>query len=112
VRIAMPIAEGRLCAHFGHCEAFAILDVDPQAGRVVSKQVIEAPPHQPGLLPRWLAERGVNLVIAGGMGRRAQDLFAAQDIGLIVGAPSDEPEALARAYLEGTLRPGPNLCDH
>ena len=112
MRIAIPVANGQLAMHFGHCEEFAILDVDTEKRAVARKELIEAPEHQPGLLPRWLAERGVDIVIAGGMGRRAQALFAAENIRLAVGAPAGEPEALALAYVNGTLETGSNVCDH
>ena len=71
-----------------------------------------APEHQPGLLPRWLAERGANVIIAGGMGARALGLFAEQRIEVAVGAPREEPEKLVQAYLAGTLVAGENICDH
>ena len=114
MRIAIPVVGGRLAMHFGHCEEFAILQVDTEKKAVSRKELIEAPEHQPGLLPRWLAERGVDIVIAGGMGRRAQAqaLFAAENIRLAVGAPAGEPEALALAYVNGTLETGSNVCDH
>jgi predicted Fe-Mo cluster-binding NifX family protein len=64
------------------------------------------------MLPPWLAERGAEVIIAGGMGMRAQQLFAASGIRVVVGAPPEEPATLVRAYLEGTLQSGPNLCDH
>ena len=80
MRIAIPMAEGKLSMHFGHCEQFALLDVDPQAGTILGRKDVEPPPHEPGLTPPWLAERDVNLVISGGMGRRAQQLFAARNV--------------------------------
>ena len=112
MRIAIPIAGGRLSAHFGHCEEFALIDVDTDNKSVVATATAPAPPHQPGLLPRWLAERGANVIIAGGMGMRAQNLFAEQNIQVIVGAPSAEPKAIAEQYLAGTLATGDNICDH
>ena len=112
MRIAIPVADGRLTMHFGHCEKFAIIDADPKAKKVLKKEELDAPGHEPGLLPRWLAERGVNVIIAGGMGQRAQSLFAENGIKVVVGAPSDAPQALAAAFLDGTLRTGDNICDH
>jgi ATP-binding protein involved in chromosome partitioning len=112
MRIAIPLAEGRLSAHFGHCERFALLDVDPSSKRITSKEELPAPDHQPGLLPKWLAERGATVIIAGGMGSRAQGLFAEQGIEVVVGAPADTPEALVAAYCAGTLTTGENVCDH
>ena len=113
MRIAIPVAQGRLATHFGHCEEFALIDVaDGEDGRVVSTELSEAPPHQPGLLPRWLREQGADLIIAGGMGRRAQMLFAESGIEVVTGAPSGEPESVAAEYLRGSLETGENLCDH
>jgi len=110
--IAIPAADGRLCMHFGHCEQFALLDVDVQQKKVLGSRHIDPPVHQPGLLPRWLHEQGVDLVIAGGMGGRAQSIFAEHGIEVIVGAPAQSPRSLAQSYLDGTLQPGENACDH
>jgi predicted Fe-Mo cluster-binding NifX family protein len=98
--------------HFGHCERFALIDLDQTEKRVIAREDIEAPPHQPGLLPSWLAERGANLIIASGMGQRAQGLFAEQGIRVVVGAPPETPEKLVSDYLAGMLRVGENTCDH
>ena len=112
MKIAVPLAGERLSMHFGHCERFALVEVDLAAKKILNREDIDAPPHQPGLLPPWLAERGANMIIAGGMGRRAQDLFVEQGIQVIVGAPADTPERLVGDYLAGTLQAGENVCDH
>ena len=112
MRIAIPLADGKLAMHFGHCERFALLDTDPEAKVVLKKEEIEAPPHEPGLLPAWLAERGAEVIIAGGMGQRAVQLFSQNAIQVVVGAASESPEDLALAYLNGTLSTGGNVCDH
>mgnify|MGYP001591509821 CR=1 FL=1 len=112
MKIAMPIANGRLNLHFGHCAAFSLVDVDPETKTITAATEIDAPPHEPGLLPPWLAERGVNLIIAGGMGQHAQTLFLAQNIEVIVGAPCETPDVLAKAYLADALETGTNACDH
>jgi len=112
MRIAVPLAAGRLSAHFGHCEEFAIVEVDEETKEVVNTSRHESPPHEPGALPRWLHELGANMIIAGGMGQRAQQLFAQNAIEVVVGAPAESPERLAAAYLDGTLETGGNLCDH
>ncbi len=110
--IAIPLANGRLSLHFGHCEQFALLDVDEQTKHVRARRDLAAPPHQPGLLPRWLAEQGAHVIIAGGMGQRAQALFADHKINVVIGAPAETPEQLVTAYLAGTLATGANVCDH
>lgn len=112
MKIAIPMADGKLTTHFGHCESFALVDVDPTEKKILRREDIIPPPHEPGLLPPWLAERGVKMVIAGGMGQRAQGLFAEQGIQVFVGAPADTPEILVGNYLSGTLQTGVNACDH
>jgi predicted Fe-Mo cluster-binding NifX family protein len=97
--------------HFGHCETFALIDVDEETKQITNQAVVEAPPHQPGLLPSWLAAQGAKLIIAGGMGMRAIEMFAHQGIEVVIGAPPQTPEAIAGAYLEGTLKTGVNACD-
>lgn len=112
MRIAIPVAGGRLAMHFGHCEQFALLDVDAEANKVTRTELLTPPPHEPGVLPRWLHEQGANVIIAGGMGQRAQQLFADNGIKVVVGAPGDTPEQIAEAYLKGSLQAGENVCDH
>lgn len=112
MKIAIPLAEGKLTMHFGHCASFALVDVDPQTKKIIKKEELAAPAHKPGLLPPWLAERGVTMIIAGGMGQRAQQLFAEQNIQVVVGASAEAPEKLITDYFEGTLQVGANVCDH
>ena len=112
MKIAIPVVEGRLSAHFGHCEEFAILEADQKSKEVVNKSLHPAPPHEPGMLPRWLHELGADVIIAGGMGQRAQQLFSQNGIAVVVGAPAETPEQLASKFLSGTLDAGQNLCDH
>jgi len=112
MKIAIPLADDRLCLHFGHCEQFGIFEVDPSTRTVVRKEHLVPPPHEPGLLPRWLHGHGVHVIIAGGMGQRAQQLFAQNGIEVIVGASGGDPDQLVSAYLAGTLEAGENVCDH
>ena len=112
MRIAIPMADGFLAQHFGHCENFALIDVDPLTKQITATTEVPAPEHQPGFLPSWLKGRGVNLVIAGGMGSRAHSLFQAAEIEVITGAPPENAATIVRQYLEGKLVTGDNACDH
>ncbi len=107
---AIPVAAGKLCAHFGHCDQFAL--VETEDGKIKGTEMHTPPPHEPGVLPKWLHEMGAHVIIAGGMGARAQDLFQENGIKVIVGAPMDAPESLVNQYLAGTLVAGDNICDH
>lgn len=112
MKIAIPLAEGKLTSHFGHCKSFALVDVDDVQKKILKREDVDAPPHEPGLLPPWLAQRGVNMIIAGGMGQRAQQLFAQQHIRVLVGAPIETPEKLITDFLADKLQAGANICDH
>jgi len=110
MRIAMPTVGGKLSMHFGHSEQFVLFDIEDQT--VQKREALTPPAHEPGLLPRWLKEKGVTIVIAGGMGGRAQTLFEQAGIHVICGAFSEEPEEVVDSYLKGTLETGDNACDH
>jgi ATP-binding protein involved in chromosome partitioning len=111
MKFAVPTHEGKLCAHFGHCEAFALIDADGD-GKVTNEIYVNPPPHEPGLLPEWLSQKGVTCVISGGMGSRAQQLFAQKGIKVITGAVGESPKEIVEHYLKGTLQTGANTCDH
>lgn len=110
--IAVPVADGKLAAHFGHCESFHLFSVNMERKEIVDRREIEAPPHQPGLLPRWLRERGATRILAGGMGARAHDFFSEMGIEVQIGAPAGVPEDLVQDWIEGKLVCGDNVCDH
>lgn len=114
MKIAMPIAGNQLCTHFGHCESFYFFNISPDTKEITDKETLIAPPHEPGLLPRLLGEKGANVIIAGGMGVKAQDLFAQQGIKVVVGAnpASGSPEDIVKSYLADALQTGTNPCDH
>jgi predicted Fe-Mo cluster-binding NifX family protein len=110
MKIAIPIAEGKLTAHFGHAAEFAIVHVENQ--EVKDKELLTPPPHEPGVLPKWLGDLGVDVIIAGGMGSKAQALFGENGIKVLTGAPSLTPEELVQQYLASALVTGENVCDH
>ena len=96
--------------HFGHCEIFTIVNVENN--KVVSKEDSVPPPHEPGALPKWLGEQNVNVIIAGGMGTRAQNLFEENNIKVIVGAPAESVDNSVSSYINNSLETGDNVCDH
>ena len=110
--IAIPVAEGRLCAHFGHCEKFVFIDVDERTHTILSQQSLDPPVHAPGVFPRWVAEQGASLVLAGGMGGRAIELFGMAGVEVLTGCPCDTPDNLIAQYIQQTLVTGGNACDH
>ena len=108
-KIAVAAENGQVAQHFGHCPEFALYDVED--GQVKAKNVIPNPGHQPGFLPRFLGEKGVNCIIAGGMGPSAQELFVQQNIATVIGA-SGSTDDVVKAYLSGNLALGDSACHH
>jgi len=112
MRIAIPLVQGKLSLHFGHCDQFAIFDIDDNINKVINRKDATPPAHEPGVLPRWLHENNVSVIIAGGMGQRAQQLFTQNDIKVVTGASGQTPEDIVAAYLDNKLETGDNICDH
>jgi len=110
MKFAIPLAEGKLTAHFGHCQEFALVEVEDN--EIKNKETLVPPPHEPGVLPKWLHDLGTNVIIAGGMGARALELFTQNNIKVIVGAAALTPEELVQQYLDNSLQTGGNVCDH
>ncbi|MFO7722703.1 MAG: NifB/NifX family molybdenum-iron cluster-binding protein [Bacteroidales bacterium] len=108
--IAIPLEKGVLCAHFGHCEQFAIIEVENDA--IKNIRTLTPPEHVPGLYPQWVAGFGVTDVIAGGMGQRAIGLFHEHGINVFVGAPAKGADELAIDFLSNNLDLQANYCDH
>ena len=112
MRYAIPVTDGKVAAHFGHCSHFALFDVDDSTNAIIKREVVQSPGHQPGFLPAWLAEDGVSVVIASGMGSRARAIFNENHIEVVIGVLSDDPEKAVLDYTKGDLATGDNICDH
>ncbi len=112
MRYAIPVDGASLADHFGHCENFVLVDADETRKEILGKETVPAPEHQPGLLPQWLAEQGVSVVIAIGMGSKAQSIFQRNNIQVVIGAMSENPEMAVMDYLNGKLATRENICDH
>ena len=110
MKIAIPLADGKLTAHFGHCREFALIEIE--GNEIMKKETLVPPPHEPGVLPAWLHDLGASVIIAGGMGGRALSLFEQNGIKVVTGASAGEPEELVNSYLNKTLMTGANVCDH
>lgn len=110
-RVAIPLNGDLLSAHFGHCEKFGLYDI--QDNEVVAEKFMIPPPHEPGVLPKWLAEQGANEILAGGMGQRAISILEQNGVHVNLGVSSTTPvKQLLDEYIQGELKSGGNSCDH
>jgi predicted Fe-Mo cluster-binding NifX family protein len=111
--VAVPTRDGRFCPHFGGAEAFSLFTVDEVSGSIVARSEGAPPEHARGVFPVFLRQQGVHVVLAGGMGQRASGIFAHNGIDVVLGVDGDDPEAMVRQYLAGTLASTGELChDH
>lgn len=109
--IAIPMVQDQLSLHFGHCEKFRLFTVDENKN-IVSFEDKTPPPHEPGVLPKWLSDEKASVIITGGMGMHAQGLFNQYGIQVQIGAKAGDPEDIVKAWLAGNLDIGANPCDH
>jgi Uncharacterized conserved protein len=95
--------ESTMSYHFGHCPYFVIVDVE---GMVVKN--VESIPnpladeHNPGDLPAFMKEKGVDVIITGGMGPKAQAFFKDYGITPVIGAYGKVKDVLEE-YLQGSV---------
>ena len=72
-------------------------------------KTVPTPGHRPGFLPNYLNEQGVNVIISGGMGGGAIDIFNSHNIEVVTGASGDA-KAAAQSYLKGELKSTGSVC--
>lgn len=111
MKIAVPVVSGRFSTHFGGAEGFALFTADETSRAITAREVVTAPPHERGAFPVWLRSCGATAVLAGGMGPRATQMLAAYGIEVVLGVDGEDPESLARAFLEGRLVGGESSCE-
>ncbi len=110
MRIAVPLQQGRFSPHFGGAETFAFYTVNP-ADRTIDECVFGQPPeHGRGIFPMWLRREGASVILAGGMGPRAVGMFAQHGIEVVLGIEGDDPDAVVKSYLDGTLEATGQPC--
>lgn len=107
MKIAVACEGKNVTEHFGHCQQFTVFEA--QDGKITGHQVYPNPGHRPGFLPVFLYEKGANVIISGGMGGGAVDIFNEKGIEVITGASGDAETAVA-AYLQGQLKSTGSIC--
>jgi len=110
MKIAVASEKQMVTGHFGHCENFNIYNV--VAGKIEKSESVPNPGHKPGFLPNFLHDLGVNVIVSGGMGGGAVDIFNEHGIEVIVGSEGQAVEAVDK-YLKGELKSTGSICnDH
>lgn len=107
MKVAFPVFQGAISDHFGRSEGFLMVTIEE--GELKSREMIDAPPHQPGLLPRLLMEYKIDCIVTGGLGMKAQAMFQESGVQVISGISGSVEEALGK-FMSGTLEPGDGTC--
>ncbi len=107
MKIAISTDGEYVSAHFGRCPSFTLADIEE--GKLISKKVIDNPGHHPGYIPQYLSEKGVNCMVAGGMGMRAKELFKDVNIDIILGVEG-KIDSIIDKIISDTLEGGKSLC--
>jgi predicted Fe-Mo cluster-binding NifX family protein len=110
MKIAVPLHDGRFCEHFGGADAFAFYTVDDDSRSVGDPHLGAPPEHGRGVFPVWLRQQGATVVLAGGMGPRAVNIFAHHGVEVVLGVQGDDPERIVCSYLNGTLDTTGEVC--
>jgi predicted Fe-Mo cluster-binding NifX family protein len=110
MKVALPMVEGRFSEHFGGAEAFGLFDVDESKKTVVSHSIVQAPAHEKGAFPVWLRDQGASVILAGGMGPRAVQMFEQFGIKVVAGVAGGDPAAVVDAFLSGNLKTTGEVC--
>lgn len=109
MKIAVTFDKGEIFQHFGRTELFKVYDVEDN--KVVSSEVIGSNGTGHGALAGLLAEKGIDVLICGGIGGGAQAALAEAGVMLCAGAQGSADEAV-EAYLKGELVSTGANCDH
>lgn len=108
-KIAVASEGTVVTGHFGHCQNFLIFTCSDS--KIESVEDVKNPGHKPGFLPNFLADQNVSVVICGGMGVHASEIFQSRGVEVVLGASGDSREAV-EAYLSGTLHSVGIPCEH
>lgn len=107
MKIAVACMGNTVAQHFGHCEFFNFYDVEN--GNAVNEEIVPNPGHRPGFLPNFLADHGANVIIAGGMGGGAVEIFEERGVQVVTGASGTAKDA-AQRFAQGALKSTGSIC--
>ena len=108
MKVAIAKDGNRVSQHFGHCEGFEVFEVNN--GAVEGRSFLPNPGHRPGFLPKFIAEKGIHVIIAGGMGATAQELFKENGVDVVVGAQGNMEDVIDQ-YIKGELKSSGSVCE-
>ena len=110
MKIAIPTENGKLCSHFGHCESFTFVEVNPETKEILNTETRVPEEGISCQSANWISEQGANIVLAGGMGGRPLNIFNRNGVQVVSGCPELSITDLVTQYLDSSLVTGENTC--
>ena len=110
MKVALSTKNNMITEHFGHCDYFIVYEVENK--EIKGSNLIKNPPHQKGFLPKFLKDNGIDVVIAGGIGKMAVDLLKDLGIECYINISGEADEVIKR-YIDGEITSQGQPCtDH
>jgi len=115
MRIAMPIADGKFSTHYGRAMGLSIHDVDLEKGEMTDLGLKPFPETGTCSAAAWVAEQGIEVLLAGGLGAGAAQGLGKHGIKVLAGVNEEDPAKVLASFLAGVTRvvelaPGESLC--
>jgi predicted Fe-Mo cluster-binding NifX family protein len=109
-KVAIPIENGSLSHHFGHSRTFQFFEIENK--QIVKSYTQDPPPHEEGVIPRWLVSEQVTDLLVGGIGPKAIEILYAKGMNVYIGVEVATPDQLVADFIAGELKSGKNYCHH
>lgn len=111
--IAFPAEnDGTVSEHFGHAPVFNFFKINKNDKTITEEKALTPPAHQPGVIPIWVAKMGADVIMSGGMGQMAVNIFESNGVKVIIGANGQNTKQLIEGYMNGTLKSTGTACSH
>ncbi len=108
MKVAISVDGNLVSMHFGRCEKYILLDI--KDGKIIDRKEVKTPSHKPFFIPKFLSGKEVKVLITGGIGPRAINLFNELKIKVISGVEGSSEEAIKK-YLEGKIDENTEPCE-
>jgi len=109
MKIAIATEGSTVAQHFGRCPSYTMVEVEER--KIIKKENVANPGHEPGFLPKFLSEMGVDFILSGGMGPKAINLFHQNGVEPIIGVSGNIDEVISD-FINGELATGESHCNH
>jgi len=109
MKVALSTKNNMITNHFGRCDYFIVYEIENQ--KIKASSLIKNPPHHEGLLPKYLSDKGIEVVITGGIGKNAIDYLKKFNIKCYMNVQGEASDVI-KMYMNGSLKNHGEPCNH